>query len=797
MGDRERAELLNILESWHANTIAEQQHKMSRLLANAPKLANKEDSGRGTYKAKEIIEQIGTFKPKTILDIGSGTGDVITALAGLLKLDDKHAYGLSMVAVNPSKFYTPIHYKYDKEKGNVIPLDDSSIDLIVFAQVLHHIHPEERKKLLIEAKRVLSKNGLIVIQEHDYNNDMYTYLSLDVLHTFWYVKYEETTDPLYLMSISQTRALFEEVGFVSNISKPYPKGWQRMYWDKYSNTKVKGVNKIINKYLMSTEYNTLLMEREKIGNVYIPFDNMDLYITSKNKTLSYHERHRRNVGTESVDWGQLKLLVCEIQALVSYWDKNELPELRVVYAGAAPGHHFGILSDMFPSIIWELYDIRDFTIYSEIRKNKGRINIHKKLFTNKIAEYWAQYDNIFFFSDIRSVDYKKHQGEALEKLILEDMIMQSGWVKIMNPYRASLKFRLPYILSETSAKTTNYLDGNIMIQCFSKGNSTETRLIPIRDSSTGKYYDKSYNNEHYESVMFYHNSIIREQALYLYDMVADGKINDPSGLDNHYDSINFLRVLDMYKQFSNLIEFQIPTIELAIRICEELGSYRKNPATTIASLRERNIKRKEKELTLELLKEKFPKGMIQCYTSSMRMQKFTESILQCSNAGSIKLNTAESLIDFLKNDYNSVNVELTLFTRTKYSDAEKTNILQKYNLTNTNIGNFLANRKQKSLRLFVHAWNIFKIKESYIIASSWYNIRDYEITHTFKNREEYLLFLDNLEKAINNFTKEPKVLYELFGLDQTKIIASGINKLFPLLTELKQPYIIDSLVTYV
>jgi hypothetical protein len=376
-----------------------------------------------------------------------------------------------------------------------------------------------------------------------------------------------------------------------------------------------------------------------------------------------------------------------------------------------------------------------------------------------------------------------------------------------------------------------------MIQSFSKGNSTETRLIPIRDASTGKYYDINYDNENYESVMFYHNSVVREKAQYLYDMSSDGKINEISGLDNHYDSINFLYVLDMYKRSGGEKEFQIPTIELANTICDELGSYRKRP-TTIASLREKNRIRRstfsselgtQKEFDIELLKEKFPKGMIQCYTSSKRMQKFAQSFLQCPNAHLVKLNTSESLIDLLRKDNSFVNVELSLFTTKKYSDSEKTGMLQKHGIFNTNIGNFLANWKHsrstsegrsgagayawKNFRLFVHAWNVYKIKESYYIASSWYNIRDYEITHEFKNKEEYLLFLDNLEKSINNFGKQPKVLYELFGLNQTTLNSSGITKLFPIITELtnvrttgritagskvlEQPFVIEANVAYI
>src|SRR5260221_10941961 len=50
----------------------------------------------------------------------------------------------------------------------------------------------------------------------------------------------------------------------------------------------------------------------------------------------------------SVSFGQLKLLMCELEFLTIYWKPNKVPNPIVVYAGASSGVHINILTKLFP-----------------------------------------------------------------------------------------------------------------------------------------------------------------------------------------------------------------------------------------------------------------------------------------------------------------------------------------------------------------------------------------------------------------------------------------------------------------
>lgn len=190
--------------------------------------------------------------------------------------------------------------------------------------------------------------------------------------------------------------------------------------------------------------------------------------------------------------------------------------LIIVYAGAAPGHHIPILAEMFPEMEWYLYDPRPFEI-----EGSDKIHINQKYFDDDIAKTWVEKsDDIIFISDIRSATYKS-LGDMVkaENSIQNEMKMQEEWVKIIRPFVALLKMRLPYP-STQDIEETDYLEGDIMLQVFSGEESTETRLIVFKDES-GKYKSAKYNNGTYENLMYYYNAVTRTSIHYL-DSVCYG-----------------------------------------------------------------------------------------------------------------------------------------------------------------------------------------------------------------------------------------------------------------------------------
>lgn len=299
-------------------------------------------------------------------------------------------------------------------------------------------------------------------------------------------------------------------------------------------------------------------------------------------------KYFRTKGTvkQCVHFGQLKLMMNELQFFTNFWDPKQVPRVDVVYVGAAPGQHIECISEMFPSFTWHLYDPSKFSI-----KPSNSIKIYsgeEGYFTNKQAVQWAGRNNVFFVCDIRGSyksvlddlsleeEYEKLQNdpeyasnilklqEENEQQVAKDMQDQKEWYKIIKPVHALLKFRLPYAYKHFK-KEFKYLNGHVYLQPWVGPTSTETRLVPIG------YDEIEWDIEDYEQQMFYHNRVVRI-AKYINpfnDMPKNAQISWPV-LTDDFDSLCHVNILmdyltklninfntDMILKLSNYIIFSI------------------------------------------------------------------------------------------------------------------------------------------------------------------------------------------------------------------------------------------------
>lgn len=242
----------------------------------------------------------------------------------------------------------------------------------------------------------------------------------------------------------------------------------------------------------------------------------------------------------TLHWGQLKLFLSEVEFLTKVQQDAGKRDIILVYAGAAPGDHDAYLHSLFPSIRFELYDPNDFIV-----KDSDKIKTHVQFFTDADAKYWqkyvAEHPDIYlaFVTDIRT-------NPPTPENIKRNMDMQMKWWQIMNPDLSMFKFRLPW----EPGKTT-YPEGDIYLQCYPSAVSTETRLIVKKSAKLIEY-----DNKQYEDACFAHNTIARTKY---YDTYGDFNL-DHDGIDNCYDCISFVRIIDEYtkinkgKKLFNLIK---------------------------------------------------------------------------------------------------------------------------------------------------------------------------------------------------------------------------------------------------
>jgi hypothetical protein len=287
--------------------------------------------------------------------------------------------------------------------------------------------------------------------------------------------------------------------------------------------------------------------------------NMDVPCTSSQLKvrLKYDDvrENRRNV----LHLGQLKLLISEICFLTKF-AHNE--NITVVYVGAAGGYHILKLSELFPNMIFKLYDPQKFSII-----DTDRITIFNKFFTEKDAESYSKIgESILFISDIRNVPTKNPTevgiDRQLEEAVTGDMQLQLQWVNIIKPIAASLKFRLPY---DGVAET--YFDGFRMLQPYAPF-STEVRLFTTTYTTLVKYDCMEFDEK-----MAYFNSVVRFMKFRRWD-----NIMRRHGIVNNWDnSFAFNVLLDYMNTISSKNTVSSVNDDLVVELFEEivdfLGNY--------------------------------------------------------------------------------------------------------------------------------------------------------------------------------------------------------------------------------
>ena len=259
--------------------------------------------------------------------------------------------------------------------------------------------------------------------------------------------------------------------------------------------------------------------------------------------MVYVPRGKDEVRTV-LHWGQRKLFFAELMFL-HLSVARDTANVVVIYAGAAPGTHIGLLSEMFPLVTFVLIDPVEF----DVKADGVRIITHSCLFTNKLAhELKRKYAGatLLFVSDIRS-DLRGESAKEKEQRIKADMQAQMDWHRILRPLKSCLKFRLPY----TSGRT-RYLDGDVYLPVWGPPSTTECRLVVDTDCGL-----REYDHGKHERQMSHFNKVTRP-ALYPHSVRG-------CGIDHCFDCSSEISILRDYYGVDT------PDVEIAAR-SQEISS---------------------------------------------------------------------------------------------------------------------------------------------------------------------------------------------------------------------------------
>jgi SAM-dependent methyltransferase len=123
------------------------------------------------YKVADVRAEVDRAAPGLehlkILDFGSGVGTSIPAFRALFPNAKMVCADVSRQSLNIAESRFPGAAEYVELHGNRLPFDDESFDLVFTACVFHHIDHAEQPVLVSELRRVLKRNGLCFIFEHN------------------------------------------------------------------------------------------------------------------------------------------------------------------------------------------------------------------------------------------------------------------------------------------------------------------------------------------------------------------------------------------------------------------------------------------------------------------------------------------------------------------------------------------------------------------------------------------------------------------------------------------------------
>lgn len=247
--------------------------------------------------------------------------------------------------------------------------------------------------------------------------------------------------------------------------------------------------------------------------------------------------------------GQFKLFFTELYFL----SKVAKPGNLVLYVGAATGHHISLLADLFPDLMFDLWDPGRFDVLP-----RPNIKIYNTFFTvDDAKKYAAEGSNTLFMCDIRTIEiakFKKNKDIAgMDQLVEDDMYMQANWAKIIKPLWAYLKLRFPYDIVKTK-----YLTGTIYLQPYAP-RSTEMRLM-TQDYTTYIEYD----NHEVDEKLAYFNYEIRPK------IISDkwAKIMSRNNLHNSWDNNMGLAITHYYLHMIKHVHSKSETEKLFMQIVQ-------------------------------------------------------------------------------------------------------------------------------------------------------------------------------------------------------------------------------------
>jgi ubiquinone/menaquinone biosynthesis C-methylase UbiE len=138
-------------------------------------------------------KEISLFHRSKFVDIGCGDGSITKELAKLFKFGES-------ICVDVENWFNTYKNKNKNigliiTNGNRINIESNSVDVILCNHVLHHMmHLDD---MLREVVRILKKDGVLIVKEHNCTTRDLSYL-IDIYHALFELVYKKVQNPKFI-----------------------------------------------------------------------------------------------------------------------------------------------------------------------------------------------------------------------------------------------------------------------------------------------------------------------------------------------------------------------------------------------------------------------------------------------------------------------------------------------------------------------------------------------------------------------------------------------------------------------
>ena len=174
-------------------------HEYKTILDKSVRFSGEKGEYFSKYKANYVSRYMGKSFSGKILDYGCGVGFLSEILLKYLPNAAIDGFDVSTASIR----YVPAYLKKQGHFTSDIGQLSNDYDLIVVANVLHHVESDERKEVIAKLKKLVKNNGKIIIFEHNPINPL----------TRKIVKNSPLDKGVILLPFSETLCYLKNAGF--------------------------------------------------------------------------------------------------------------------------------------------------------------------------------------------------------------------------------------------------------------------------------------------------------------------------------------------------------------------------------------------------------------------------------------------------------------------------------------------------------------------------------------------------------------------------------------------------------